>query len=82
MRQQNNIAAAHALETSREAVLKAAPPTSPRPVHPAALLPLEKQADRDRRQRPREPVGRQHGKHHRKTEGREQIFRRSMKENN
>ena len=44
------------------------------------MLALEQQADGDRRQRPRQAIGRQHREHHREPERREQIFCRPVEE--
>ena len=57
---------------------RTSPPVSPS--SPAGVLALEQQADGDRRQGPRQSIGRQHGKHDGKSERREQVLGRAVEE--
>ncbi len=70
-REHAHIAAAKQLESMLEALVQAREGVA-RPVGFAVVLALEQQADHDRRQGPREGIGREHSEHHGKPERREQ----------
>ena len=79
-RERARIAVAHRLETPLESGMEARKQAGRSRIRRAVVLALEQQADDDRRQRPRQAVGRQHREHHRKPERREQILCRSVEE--
>ena len=79
IREQLDIALAHALEAALEGAMEAGK-TGRAAARRRHVLALEQQTDDDRRQRPRQAVGRQHREHDGEPERREQILRRPFEE--
>jgi hypothetical protein len=79
-RQELRISAAQPLEAAIECGREPCEQASRRPLIRVAAFALEQQADRDRRQRPRQAVGSQHREHDGQSQRREQILGRSIEE--
>jgi hypothetical protein len=77
--QETRVALAHAFEADIESMVDAGKGTR-RFARRGLVLPLQQQADRDRRQGPRQAVGRQHGEHHGETKWCEEEAGRAVEE--
>jgi hypothetical protein len=79
--EERGVALTHTLEAPIEPSLKSTQQTSPGAIEGIMALAPEQEADDDRRQRPREPIGSEHRENHCEPERRKQVFRGALEEN-